>query len=424
MRQGEKIKLTITDINNSGEGIVRIGDERFVLFVPDALPGEEVTCRIIRKKRNYAIAKVLERHNDSPNRIKPLCPSYGKCGGCQLQHLNYATQLKLKTQTVYDAMKRIAGIAEPTVEKCIPSPSQWEYRNKATIPVQSNKRDKIVAGYYKKRSHEIVPFLKCPVLLPKLEENISLLLKELTNSGLNGWNNKQHNVTSFIRHLVLRTTKYTDKSLCAIIAGRSPNQNETKKLENIAINTLNNINGIIFNKNSSTGNFVWGEEYSQISGKSEIQEKLGKFRFNFEISSFFQINSEQTVALCQYVANLIPEGMNPNTLELYSGVGALTLFIAEKSKHVTAVEEWPHASKYLKTNAQINKLDNITGISSSAEEVSESMTNEKFDIVVLDPPRSGCDQRVIAAIIKISPQKIIYVSCDPATLARDIKSFI
>lgn len=424
MLQGEIRKFKITEINNEGEGIVRLGDERFVVFVPDALPEEDVTCRIVQAKKNYAVAKVLERHNDSSKRIKPLCPVYGKCGGCQLQHMDYESQLKLKTKTVYDAIRRIGGVSEPSVNKCIPSPSQWAYRNKASLPVQTDRREKFLAGFYKNRSHDIVPFIGCPVLLPMLESNVISIIKDLKEAGLEGWNEKSHHIMGFIRHLVFRTAKFTDHSLCGVVAGRSANMDEARKLKNIATGHSDDIRGIIFNKNISKGNFIWGDVFSTIHGETVMQEVLGKYRFNFEISSFFQINSEQALALYEYAAKIAAGESPENILELYSGAGTLTAFLSEAAKHVTAVEEWPQASKYLKINAELNGLNNITGHSGSAEDVSEALSGEKFNTIVLDPPRTGCDPRVIAAIIKISPQKIVYVSCGPATLARDIKSLM
>ena len=424
MLQGEIRKFKITEINNEGEGIVRLGDERFVVFVPDALPEEDVTCRIVQAKKNYAVAKVLERHNDSSKRIKPLCPVYGKCGGCQLQHIDYSSQLELKRKTVYDAIKRIGGVPDPCVDGCIPSPSQWGYRNKASLPVQTDRMEKFIAGFYKNRSHDIVPFIGCPVLLPKLESNVVALLRDLKEAGLVGWNEHNSNVMNFIRHLVFRTAKFTDHSLCGVVAARSANREEARKLINIAAVHSDDIRGMVFNKNLSKGNFIWGDDFSSIHGDTVMQEVLGKYRFNFEISSFFQINSEQALALYEYAAKMAAGESPENILELYSGAGTLTAFLSEAAKHVTAVEEWPQASKYLKINAELNGLNNITGHSGSAEDVSEALSGEKFNTIVLDPPRTGCDPRVIAAIIKISPQKIVYVSCGPATLARDIKSLM
>ncbi len=424
MLQGEIKKFKITEINNEGEGIVRLGDQRFVVFVPDALPEEEVTCRIVQAKKNYAVAKVLNRHNDSPTRIKPVCPVYGKCGGCQLQHMDYESQLKLKTKTVYDAIRRIGGVPEPSVNKCIPSPSQWAYRNKASLPVQTDRREKFLAGFYKNRSHDTVPFIGCPVLLPMLESNVISIIKDLKEAGLEGWNDKNNHLMGFIRHLVFRTAKFSDQSLCAVVAGRSAERDEMRKLKNIAAGHSDHLRGMVFNKNLSRGNFIWGNDFSSIHGGTVMQEVLGKYRFNFEISSFFQINSEQALELYRYVSKMTAGEFPGNILELYSGAGTLTAFLSEAAKHITAVEEWPQASKYLEINAKLNELNNITGYSGSAEDVSETLSGDKFDTVVLDPPRTGCDPRVIAAIIKILPQKIVYVSCGPATLARDIKGLI
>ena len=424
MLQGEIKKFKITEINNEGEGIVRLGDKRFVVFVSDALPEEEVTCRIVQAKKNYATAKVIERHNESSIRIKPLCPVYGKCGGCQLQHIDYPSQLELKRKTVHDAIKRIGGVSDPSVDGCIPSPSQWGYRNKASIPVQSDRREKFLAGFYKNRSHDIVPFIGCPVLLPKLESNVASIISDLKKAGFEGWNENDKHLMGFIRHIVFRTARFTDHSLCGVVAGRSAERNEIRKLASIAAGHSSVLRGMIFNKNLSKGNFIWGDEFSSVHGEPVMQEVLGKYRFNFEISSFFQINSEQALDLYKYASKMAAGEFPGNILELYSGAGTLTAFLSEVGKHVTAVEEWPQASKYLEINAKLNELNNITGHSGSAEDVAEALSGEKFDTIVLDPPRTGCDPRVIASIIKISPQKIVYVSCGPATLARDIKSLI
>lgn len=424
MLQGEIKRFHITEINNEGEGIVRLGNERFVVFVPDALPDEEVTCRIILTKKNYATAKVLERHNDSSIRIKPLCPVFGRCGGCQLQHIDYASQLELKTKTVYDAIKRIGEVPDPSVEKCIPSPSLWQYRNKAALPVQANRSERLLAGFYKKRSHDIVPFSGCPILLPQLEENVTSIINGLKSVGISGWNEKENNVINFIRHLVFRTAKFTDQSLCAVIAGRFPNKDESDKLKKIAADHFDKIMGMVLNRNLSKGNFIWGDNFSSINGETVMEEVLGKYKFHFETSSFFQINSEQALELYKYASNLATGDTSENILELYSGVGTLTAFLSEGAKHVTAVEEWPHASKYLNINAELNGIHNITGLSGSAEDLTETLSGEKFDTIVLDPPRTGCDARVIASILKIAPKKIVYVSCGPATLARDIKNLI
>lgn len=421
MLQGEIHKLLITGLNNEGEGVVRVGDEKFVLFVPDALPGEEVTCRIITKKKNYGTAKIISREYNSPDRVKPLCPAFGLCGGCQLQHLNYQAQLKLKTQTVYDALHRIGGIEFPEVEECIPSPSSWGYRNKAALPVQDTKKDNFLCGFYKSRSHDIIPFKSCPVLSQQFNKNIQYAIAELKNANFSGY--RENNITSFIRHLVFRNTSI-DELLFGVVGSRNPSKTERSKLITISKKFPGHIKGTVFNRNAASGNFIWGDTFTALTGEPTITENLGKFKFQFEISSFFQINTAQTLNLYNYAAKAALENSPENILELYSGVGSLTAFLADGTKSVTAVESWIPAAKYIEINAKNNSLGNITPHTGKAEEIAAELTDKKYETVVIDPPRTGCAPEVINAIAKISPQNIVYVSCNPATLARDVKLLI
>ncbi|MCE5201431.1 MAG: 23S rRNA (uracil(1939)-C(5))-methyltransferase RlmD [Synergistaceae bacterium] len=422
MIQGEIHKFQITDINNEGEGVVRAGDGRFVLFVPDALQGEEVTARILRIKKNYGIAKVIERHNDSPARVTPVCPSFGRCGGCQLQHMKYTEQLNLKTKTVIDALKRIGGISDPNVKNCVASPTEWGYRNKASLPTQSMAHEKFIAGFYRPRSHDIVKFEQCPVLLPSLEKNVTSIINDIRKNNFYGCKvGSKNNVTEFIRHIVFRSSKFLNESLCGVIGNRNLNGFEIKKLVAIAEKNSASLNGFIYNKNTSSGNFIWGDKFTLLYGTSTIHELLAPYRFTFEISSFFQINSEQALNIYNYAAQLVLDKSPRNILELYSGIGSMTAFLAAVAKNVTAVESWRPAAKYMDENARTNGLNNITGYTGTAEEILKGLSDKKFDVVVVDPPRSGCTPEVINSIIKIAPERIVYVSCNPATLARDIR---
>ena len=421
MQQGDVLEITISGLNNEGEGIARVGENEFVLFVPDALPGEKVLARIVSLKKKYGIAKVLKRYNDSTDRIKPRCADFGKCGGCQLQHINYAAQLKLKTQTVYDALSRIGGIENPPVSNCIESPSQWHYRNKAALPAQKDFKSRFKLGFYKKRSHDVVEFKECPVLFPEIECEIHALKQFFENRKINGYDEKQpKNAGNFIRHIVLRFAKFSGESLGSIVVNRLPNEKEKPLLA--AVEHISSLNGLVLNKNDMPGNFIWGGVFRRLFGRQELTETLGKFKFVSEISSFFQINSEQTLNLYKYAAEKAKECHAENILELYAGTGTLSCFLAENAKKVTAVESWRAASKYIARNAKLNNLDNIAVYEDTAEKISTELSDEKFDTVVLDPPRTGCDKSVLD--FKISPHNIIYVSCNPATLARDCRILI
>lgn len=421
MQQGEIHRFRISGVNNEGEGVVRTEDG-FVLFVPDALPGEEVTCRITRVKKNYGLAKVLERSGSSPDRTEPLCPHFSRCGGCQLQHMTYKAQLKMKTSSVYDALKRIGGIVDPAVEECLPSPSLWGYRNKASMPVQRSRTEKFIAGFYKRRSHEIIQLKECKVLLPELENNILHIVQALREIGLSGYDERQqNNVINFIRHIVLRQGKFSGESLCGVVGTKKIGETEKGGLCRKIKNEFPALNGLIYNQNSSTGNFIWGDAFDTVLGTHRMAECLGSYSFNFEISSFFQINSEQTVNLYNKATELACENSPRRILELYSGVGSLTAFLAAGAERVTAVESWEPAARYILPNAKNNGLDNVEACSGRAEDLVKELGDNKYETVVLDPPRSGCAPEVISAIMKIAPSKIIYVSCNPATLARDVK---
>ena len=421
MIQGDKIKVTISDLNNEGEGVVRAGDERFVVFVADALPGEEVEARLVTKKKNYGTAKVLRRLSESPERITPACGIFGRCGGCQLQHISYGAQLRMKRKTVVDALERIGGIEAPNVHECVPSPELWGYRNKASLPVQSLGGESLRAGFYRPRSHDIIPYSDCPVLLPQINRNLNGLLTALREEGFCGAREGRRSLPNeLIRHIVVRQAQFGEDSLCAVIGRRPLSKKEEKSLRSAA-QKIKGLSGMVYNINDSPGNFIWGGRTIPIYGAELMSERLGRYKFTFEASSFFQVNSAQALSLYEYAAGLALDGAPGKILELYSGVGSLTAFLAAGGAEVTAVESWLPAAKYIAGNAERNGIKKIVPHTAQAEDIAESLSGSRCDVVVVDPPRSGCDEKVIAAMLKTVPERIVYVSCNPATLARDIK---
>ena len=419
INQGDILTVKIESLSNEGEGIAHAGEERFVLFVTDALPGEEAEVRVVTRKKSYGTAKVLKRLTTSKDRITPVCPSFGRCGGCQLQHLEAAAQLTLKEKTVRDALERIGGLQNPVVLPCEPSPRQLGYRNKASVPVQSQRGDGINAGFYKKRSHEIIPFRSCQVLDPELEKILSQLLNLLRAEGFRGIREGAKPAPNeLLRHVVMRRGTFSGETLCAVITNRMPTPAELTSLKKIA-KKIPTLGGLVCNINTAPGNFIWGHKTIEVSGSSIMTEKLGKYTFTFEASSFFQVNSAQALKLYEYASSLALAYKPERILELYSGVGSLTAFLASQGAEVTAVESWLPAAKYIKTNSEQNGIKTIKHFAAEAEEIAEKLSDQHYDVIVVDPPRTGCDEKVINAIAKMAPAKIIYVSCNPATLARD-----
>ena len=408
--QGDIVTVKVESLSNEGSGVARIGAENFVVFVEDALPGEEVACRILQKKRTWASAKVLERKNSSPTRRAPLCASANICGGCTHQHICYESQLEAKKQTVEDALARIGHFENFTLFDCRAAKNEFGYRNKASIPV-AWKHGRCIAGFYRKHSHYIVPFKKCPVLAPRLDKICRELLAQIERANLQA-----------VREIVVRVAMNETDALACVVVTRPPRKQEIDTLKQIA-KGIKGLSGFCLNINTSNSNFIWGDKFLHIAGKDTMTETLDGLAFTMEVSSFFQVNSLQAEALYKYVARLVKER---DTLELYSGVGSLTCFLARavgQGRSVTAVENWLPASKYILQNAERNNLHNVKALEMSAEDAVKLLVKkgENFGTVVLDPPRSGCDKSVLEAIIKISPRDIIYVSCNPATLARDAR---
>lgn len=418
LNQGDIIELTIEGLSNEGSGIARIGEENFVIFVEDALPCEKISCRVVQKKRTWASGKVLERKNSSEFRRTPMCSSALACGGCTHQHICYAHQLEAKKQTVKDALTRIGHLENFTLFDCESSPCEFGYRNKASIPVAWS-HGKFLAGFYKKHSHYIVPFASCPVLSPMMEEICKKLLAEIEKNKLQD-----------VRELVIRSATNGTDSLACVIMTRQPNKQEIETLKRIS-RGIKQLTGLSVNINENGSNFIWGDKFINIYGNNTMTETLDGLTFTMEVSSFFQINSLQAEQLYKYVIEILKaeEEIKSNILESYSGVGSLTCFLARAVKNtqsVLAVESWKPASKYITHNAKQNNLTNVRVMEMEAEEAVDLLLQKgekNFDAVVLDPPRSGCDKRVLEALIQISAPKIIYVSCNPATLARDAEIF-
>ena len=411
----------ITGINSEGEGIARTGEDGFVLFVPGVLPGEEAEVRIVLKKKNYAAAKVIRRINDSPFRRAPRCPAFGRCGGCSLQHLSYPSQLLLKKETLKASLERIGGIEDPQIFDCVPSPSEWRYRNKASIPVQCAAGESIRAGFYKTRSHDIVPYRDCAIAAAEINEKTAEILSVLRKSGFRGVRRDGAGGSrEVIRHIVLRKARFTDDMLCAVICARALSPAETKALRE-ALAAVGGLTGAVCNINTSSGNFIWGEKSFPLFGSGTMREKLGEYEFIFEAGSFFQVNSEQTLALYNYAATLALEGSPSKILELYAGTGSMTAFLASGGAEVTAVESWEPAARYIAENAALNGIKTITPVTARSEDIIENLCGRYFNAVVLDPPRAGCDEKVTETLSAMKSERIVYVSCNPATLARDIK---
>jgi len=421
MSKNRESILEVEKINSKGQGISHLADGR-IAFIDDVLPGEKVKARIVSEKKSYAVcecSKILEHH---PERVEPPCKWFGKCGGCQLQHCTYDLQLQLKRKILEDALSRIGRLDLPIeVEPCVPSPRITGYRNKASFPLRRSD-DQTMPGFFMKASHQLVQVRTCTVLDEDLDALFRAMDPFFAAMGSQGYQEKGHK--GIFRHLILRKAVFTGEMLLCLVVKRLPGKTLLDSLvgEYDQLNALfPSLKGFILNHNASFTNVILGKSTSLLAGRSYLQERVGDYSFRFDGTSFFQVNPPQAEKMFTHVASEVFRSGGRKIMELYSGVGTITSFLASKANSVTAVEEWPSAVEFMKVNLLNNGLDNVRIHVGKTETVIPDLRDGNFDTVVLDPPRAGCGKEVLEEITEtIVPSTIVYVSCNPATLARDL----
>ncbi|MBQ7168491.1 MAG: 23S rRNA (uracil(1939)-C(5))-methyltransferase RlmD [Synergistaceae bacterium] len=411
----ETLTLTVTGINSEGTGISRT--ESGVVFVHGALPGEKVRARIVARKKDFAVADTVSVDEASPGRVSTRCRYYGRCGGCQLQHAGYTTQLQLKAGIVRDAMTRIGGF-DPEIFAgltCEPSPESWGYRNKAAFPVQ-DMAGRIVTGFYRAGTHRLELIRTCPVNAKRLNEMYTKILDGLTQNHypFDGYSEATH--TGKLRHIITRTGMNTGESLLSFVVNGKLSAKSVKSLASLG--NLARPDTLTVNHNSKPGNVILGSYTESLTGTGTISERLGEYRLMFDTASFFQVNTGQAEKLFSYAAMMAGDARN--ILELYSGAGSLTCWLAGNAVNVTSVEEYRGAVKMAVRNLEANNLGNVRALCGRSEEVIADL-RDSYDAVVLDPPRDGCDRAVLEAVCDFGVRRVVYVSCNPATLARDCR---
>lgn len=417
--KGASVFLRTEKISSDGSGIART-PEGLVVFVPGALPGEAMRATVSLRKKEYAIAVPDELLESHPLRQQPFCPVFQSCGGCQLQHAAYALQLELKRLIVQDCFARIYKKPFPPVPSCIPSPEQTEYRNKASLPVR-NRAGKIVMGYFARRSHDLVPIDACPVAARHINNAFSVISDTLSTLGLAPYDEK--NGKGLLRHVLFRQSIENNELLISFVLAETLSSSKKAALERDVLPALHkalpSLRSLTLNINTARSNVIVGPNTEVLFGDGLIDERLVPFRFEYDTTAFFQVNSRQARFLYEYVVDAACLTGNERVLELFSGIGSLTSFLASKSRHVTAVEEWDSAIRMMRSNLSRNRVGEKTAVIAGAvEDVAPSLEGT-FDTVVLNPPRTGCDASVLQKLLSLNPHRIIYVSCNPATLARD-----
>lgn len=414
-QQGELIELEITDLNDDGDGVGRA--ECRVVFVPDTVPGDVIQARLVFVKPKFGHATLKKILKPSIHRVRPSCIVADKCGGCQWQHIDYQYQLEAKRNQVVQALERIGGFVSPHVDAVLHSSSALAYRNKATYPVGTSATGNFVAGYYQKNSHQIVNINQCPVQDERLNPVLHQVKLDIQSQGWQPYDEKLH--TGLIRHIGLRIGRRTGEVLLTLVV----NQWNIPGIEKVAQEWLDStppLVGVMLNLNGERTNAIFGRETRLVAGRNFLREEFTKLEFQVRPDTFFQIYTETAEALVQQIKMELGLLGQETLLDAYCGIGTLTLPLASSVGQAIGIEVQPEAVEIARSNAQRNGIDNVKFYTGTVEKLLPSM-DVRPDIVVLDPPRRGCDKNVIDALLNFKPKRIVYVSCKVATLARDLK---
>lgn len=410
----------IVDIVDIGQGGVGIGKHNgFTVFVEGGLIEDKVKVKINKSKKNYAVGDIVEIIEKSPFRIDRVCSDNLKdCGGCQIQELEYQKQLDIKTNEVKQVISRIGKLEDVIIHETLGMDKPLRYRNKAQFPIQKSGNTPII-GFYKKKSHDIIPMDKC-VIQHDINDKIVKIIKTYINAyNVSVYDEKTH--TGVLRHLVTKIG-FTTKEVMVVLVANGKKLPYLGELASVLKDNVPGFKTLVVNENREKTNVILGKENRVVYGEGKINDYIGDLVFEISPLSFFQVNPIQTEVLYNKALEYADLQENDTVFDIYCGIGTISLFLAQKAKKVYGIEIVADAIKDAKINAQINNLDNVEFYVGKAEEVVPKMYGEgkTANVVVVDPPRKGCDEKVLDTIVSMSPDKVVYVSCNPSTLARDL----
>ena len=412
------VTLDITDMGQDGEGIGKV--EGYTLFVKDAVIGDRVQVKVMKAKKSYGYARLLEILSPSPDRVEPRCACARQCGGCQIQALSYESQLKFKEEKVRGCLERIGGFTRIPLQPIIGMESPYRYRNKAQFPIGTGKDGRPVAGFYAGRTHSIIPQEDCVLGVRENQAILEVILGFMEEYGIPAY--REEEGSGLVRHVLIRSGFATrELMVCLVING------ETLPKAQVLVDRLKDIAGmasISLNINTARTNVILGDRVEVLWGKPYIEDVLDGVRYQISPLSFYQVNPIQTRELYRKALQYAGLHGTETVWDLYCGIGTISLFLAGQAGKVYGVEIVPPAIEDARKNARLNGIENAEFFVGRAEEVLPRKYREEqisADVIVVDPPRKGCDSAVLETMLQMRPKRIVYISCDPATLARDLK---
>ena len=415
-----KNKEYVVDIVDIGQGGVGIGKyEGFTVFVEGGLIQDKVKVRINKSKKNYAVGDIVKIIEKSPFRVERICSDDLKeCGGCQIQELDYNKQLELKTNEVKQVISRIGKLENVEIHETIGMKNPCRYRNKAQFPIQ-NINGETAIGFYKKKSHNVIPTDMCVIQHDINDKIIKIIKTYIQAYNVSLYNETTH--TGVLRHLVTKVG-FTTNEVMVVLVANGTNLPHLNELASVLKENIPGFKTLVLNINKAKTNVILGKENKVIYGNGKINDYIGDLVFEISPLSFFQVNPIQTEVLYNKALEYAELKENDTVFDIYCGIGTISLFLAQKATKVYGIEIVEDAIKDAKINAKLNKLDNVEFYVGKAEEVVPKMYSEgkTANVVVVDPPRKGCDEKVLDTIVSMKPDRVVYVSCNPSTLARDL----
>ncbi len=409
--------IDIEGVTSEGMGVGHV--DGFCVFVPMTAEGDRVKALIVKVRSGYAYAKCTDIIKKSKHRREPVCPVFGKCGGCQLMHIEYEKQLQIKKEIIENALRRIGNI-DLKVSRMIGAGDEFRYRNKMIFPFSTDKTGKAVCGFYRERSHDVIPLKDCYLGDDINSEIISAVMSFMDKYKVTVYDENSHR--GIVRRIFIRKGTFSGEVMVVL----SVNADKFDRAEELAacVSAVSDrIKSIILNHNTKKTNAVLSDRNTLIFGRETICDTLCSMQYEISSGSFYQINPVQTEKLYNTAINMAHIGKNDIVIDLYCGIGTISLCAAHKAESVAGVEVVEQAIENARKNAAANNVNNVTFYAGEAERIFPQLVESGInpDVIILDPPRKGSDETTLSAIVKASPERIVYVSCNPATLARDVR---
>ena len=419
MKKNEEYVVDIIDNGFQGEGIAKI--DGITVFIPNVLKGEKVKIKILKVTSSYSFGKVLEIINKSPNREKEDCVTYTRCGGCTMRHINYETTLEIKKNSVKSTLKKALG-REIEILDVIGMENPYNYRNKLQYPIGISEEGKPAMGVFAERTHRIISTKECRIQNNLTQKIANDIFKLILENNISVYNEKI--CKGSIRHIVIRIGKKTNEIMITLVTNTKEVENIDKLVKNIVLK-YPEIKTIVKNINSKNTNVILGNTNEILYGDGYIYDYLGDYKFKISPMSFYQVNPVQTEKLYSKAVEYADITGKETVFDLYCGIGTIGIFASKNIKKLYGIETIPEAIEDAKENAKLNNIKNAEFFVGDVEEKLPNFIKEnniKPDVVFIDPPRKGCDKTALETLLQITPKKIVYVSCNPATLGRDLKT--